>query len=289
MAPATERPGALQRQAAALAQVVKGEIAIAIELGTRLGGRVNASDGIDWKSFEATAAVGAQASSQELVAWVPLVTEEERARFEADSGRDAFRSLRIVETSMHAAHLVASSPRPSHHPIVLTAPLSRGADLLGLDLASVPAFEDALGERKDRARIVGPLTLLSGRACGDQRRLGCTSQLFVLVPVGDVAANGGMTFASKRARGFVAVALSWPRLVEAARMAPGVAGDVSEGASTGIARGSRRHGFGAEAARFGAARAGFDVAGSAFTIELLSPPGGVLSARLTGTTASSGQ
>jgi hypothetical protein len=198
----------LSAHASALALELETEVDAALGLLGPLRGRLRAGDA-DWKAFDDLVARSPlRRPTQELVAWVPRVSGKARPGFEADSGRDAFRSLRIVEPGRGdkgTVALVTAQTRAHHHPVALAAPLQPGAELLGLDLAATPELELALSRSSERPTLVGPLTLLPADVCASlpPGRAGCAAQIFVVLPVAGE-------------RGALLVGLSWSALGQAA-------------------------------------------------------------------------
>jgi CHASE1-domain containing sensor protein len=210
VAPALPPAASLEAQAANLAAGLQDEVEAALILAAPLQARLRGTDPVDWKSFEADFVGGrARRPSQQLLMWAPTVGATERAAVEANSGRDAFRSWNIVEPNGRGVPVPAQI-RPVHHPIALAAPLSRGSDLLGLDLGSAPALQAALANLDNGPTMVGPGSLLPAAACADPHRPGCAPQMFIVLPVTDKTEK-------KAVRGAVIVGLSWAAITESAR------------------------------------------------------------------------
>lgn len=268
-APAPAPAVSLAAEAQSLAAQLQDEVDAALALAAPLRARLRGDESVDWKSFEAASAQGTQRRlAQELIVWAPRVSAAERDAFEADSGRDAFRSWRIVETNPQGLP-VAAQARAFHQPIALATPLARASDLLGLDLAANADLENGLGAGADHhaPRVVGPLRLLPPAACADPHRLGCTPLIFVVIPVAEARGRAGARRApaSRGDRGFVLVGLSWAAINEAARTGPPGRHDLARALDF-----PRRR----------SARASFRVLDQSWSLELLAPPGGALSARL---------
>ncbi|HEY0708748.1 MAG TPA: CHASE domain-containing protein [Polyangia bacterium] len=222
IAPGQPEPASLPDQAAALAARLERETAAAVALAGTVRARLSAGDVINWKDFEALVANAPTRSPvQKLVAWAPRVPATTREAFEAESGRDGFRSFRIGVPGRNPAGrqpLTQVPPNQAHHPIALTAPLSPGSDLLGLDLTALPGFASAVATLgRDEVTLIGPTTLLPAPACAtDPSRLPCAPALFVIVGAANAPADGEGTAHDARA-GFVVVALSWPEIAVSAR------------------------------------------------------------------------
>jgi CHASE1-domain containing sensor protein len=269
VAPLPAARASLGAEASALAERLQVELTAAVALAAPLRARLRGEEPVDWKSFDASFAEATQRRpAQELIVWAPEVSAAQRETFEADSGRDAFRSWRIVEAGAQGTS-VPAQPRAVHHPIALAAPLARGSDLLGWDLASTPELEAALSSPPGPTmpRVVGPLTLLPATACGDPQRLGCAPQIFVVMPVSDrvAPAKSRSVRPIPVGRGFVLVGLSWGAISAAAR-------------SYAQALPTRPRTL--DFPRHQNARASFRVLDETWTLELSVPPGGPLSARL---------
>jgi CHASE1-domain containing sensor protein len=265
-APPAPAQVSLPAQASALAAELEDEVDAALALLGPLRGRLRAGETPDWKVFDDLVARSPmRRPAQELVAWVPRVTAAARASFEADSGRDAFRTLRIVEPGRGQkagepgdAALVAAQPRAHHHPVALAAPLQPASELLGLDLEALPELELALSRppRDGRPTIAGPLTLLPAASCAaESARTGCTPQIFVVVPLSSAS--------SRAPGGFLLVGLSWPAITRAA--------------FGRVASAPRRP---LDLLEPRAARALFHVQRTPFSLELRAEPGRPLTARL---------
>jgi hypothetical protein len=271
-APALPASASLEAQAAALANVLQDEVEAALVLAAPFRARLRGTEPVDWKSFEADFAEGrARRPSQELLLWAPTVSAAQRLAFEADSGREAFRSWNIVALNEHGVPFPAPA-RPVHHPIALTAPAGPGADLLGLDFGSLPEVEAALGRRRGPGpapSVVGPISLLPQAACTTWRPA-CAQHILLLIPTTDesssLTAAPGPRHGSPRLSGTLVVALSWSAITDAAR------------ASAATAAGRPTPGL--QWSRSRTARATFQVQDESWAIDLLSPPGGTLSARL---------
>jgi CHASE1-domain containing sensor protein len=269
-APITPAAESLAAQAAALAGGLQDEVDAAFTLAAPLRARLRAGEPVDWKSFDASFTESTQRrKAQNMIVWAPQVAAAQRGAVEADSGRDAFRSWNLVETGAQGTPVPAQA-RAVHHPIALAAPLAPGSELLGLDLASLPELETALAERPStataasaRATVVGPMTLLPAAACSDPSRLGCRSQIFVVIPVSDGQATSAPAHTDHQLRGAILVGLSWAAITKAARLA-----------------GPRAALHPLELSRARAARASFQLLGQPWTLELHVPVGGSLTARL---------
>lgn len=232
-------------QAVQIAARLEDEVAAALALAAPLRARLRSAEPPDWKAFDtAVAGSPARRPAQQLVAWVPRVPAGGRAAFEAESGRDAFRTYRIVEPGRGV--MAAAPARAHHHPIAFTAPLQPGAELLGFDLEAVPELEAAL--RATEPTVAGPLSLLPAASCANPARTGCAPQIIVVLPV---APGRG------RPPGTLLVALSWQAITRGTLVATGL--DLLA---------PRR------------ARAAFRVGDRSFTIDLRLPLSGGLTARL---------
>jgi hypothetical protein len=248
--PAAPAEVPLRAQAESLAGELEDELGVALALVAPLRARLHTGEPLDWKSFDgAFTGSTTRRPAEELIVWAPRVVAPQRAAFEADSGRDAFRSWRIVEPDADG-RLAAAPARPVHHPISLAAPLAGSAGLLGLDLDGMPELEAALAApgRAARPAVVGPLTLLPAATCADRRRLGCRPQIFLILP---------------EPRGAILVGVSWAAITAGAR----TDGNAPRRLANDLPR-SR------------AARAQFQLLGDPWSLELWAPPGGSLSARL---------
>lgn len=91
------------------------------------------------------------------VLWVPKVPHASRKTYEADLQRDGLYGLRIREVDPAKGFAIAGT-RPFYFPVTYIDPLESNQDLIGLDLATDPAYRDllALAERTD-AVVVSPL------------------------------------------------------------------------------------------------------------------------------------
>jgi hypothetical protein len=225
LAPAQPATASLPDQAAALAERLERETADAVALAGTVRARLRSGDATNWKDFDGLVA-GAPTHSpvQTLVAWAPRVSATAREAFEAESGRDGFRSFRIAAPNDSGGLrpvAVGSSDGSSngvsdgsqvHHPIAMTAPLSLGGDLLGLDLGTLSGFDAALArlESGDDVALIGPTTLLPSNACpAHDGRPGCAPSLFVIVSATEAGRPG-----------YVVIALSWPEIALSATMGP---------------------------------------------------------------------
>jgi CHASE1-domain containing sensor protein len=262
LAAAPELPAAasLEAQAATLAAGLQDEVEAALVLAAPLRARLGGTDPVDWKSFESDFAEGrARRPSQQLLMWAPTVSAHQRTAFEADSGRDAFRSWNIVEPDERGVPVPARL-RPVHHPIALAAPLARGSELLGLDLGSTPALQAALASLDSGPTVVGPISLLPPAACADPRRSGCVPRVFVVLPVTDNPKQ-------KTIRGAVIVGLSWAAITESTRGTVTIARTTPARTLSPLARSHT-------------ARASLRILDQPWTLELQAPARGTLSARL---------
>lgn len=90
------------------------------------------------------------------VLWVPKVPHASRKSYEADLQRDGLYGLRIREVDPAKGFAIART-RPFYFPATYIDPLESNQDLIGLDLATDPAYRDllALAERTD-AVVVSP-------------------------------------------------------------------------------------------------------------------------------------
>lgn len=215
------RPGAasLAEQAAALATRLEREATAAIAVAGAVRTRLRAGEPTNWKDFNGlVSASAARTPMQKFVAWAPRVPGERREDFEAESGRDSFRSFRIVAAGERAL-LDPAKVSGVHHPIAMTAPLAPGGDLLGLDLGTLPGFAAAFArlEAGDDVALVGPRPLLPTSAChADDARPGCAGALFVVVAISPDAAGSG---SRSRDAGYLVVALSWAEIALSATVA----------------------------------------------------------------------
>jgi hypothetical protein len=133
----------------AVGQVVDGALEVLDPLADRLG-----SDApLDWRGFSRTLEAGPE---QALVAWAPRVAGMERAAYEADTGRDAFRSFLIREPG--GGGLQPARARADHFPVHLVHPAPASKRLLGLDLLSDPGLAAAIGRvrRSTAAQVLFP-------------------------------------------------------------------------------------------------------------------------------------
>ncbi len=154
-APAGRDPTA----SAALSPAVEAAVDRTLQSLEPLAQRCGSMDPPDWRAF-ARAVQAAGEPVHPLVVWAPAVPETARAGYEADTGRDAFRSFLIREPDGRAG-LRAAAARDAHFPVHLVDPAPRSNALLGLDLPADPALAEAIA----RAGQSGaPQLLLSGKA-----------------------------------------------------------------------------------------------------------------------------
>lgn len=129
-----------------------------------------------WKFFEfAKERLSGFTGIQALV-WVPHVEGAERAALEQAARKDGLFSFQITERDAQG-NLVKAGARSEFLPIYYAEPFDGNEDILGIDLASQPAYLEAL----DRARDSGQLSTVY--AAPSEARPNAGSTLMVVSPV----------------------------------------------------------------------------------------------------------
>ena len=82
--------------------------------------------------------------------WVPRVTEERRAEYEAAARADGLGDFQFTERS-EQGQLVRAVARPEYYPVYYVEPLAGNQSALGYDLASEPVRKEALDRARDTA------------------------------------------------------------------------------------------------------------------------------------------
>jgi CHASE1-domain containing sensor protein len=134
---------ALEARAADLARgfetAADGALAMLVPLGPDLA----AEDPPDWRAFGRMLRAAGAGHPPAMVAWAPVVPERDRAKFEGETGRDAYRSFRVHDRDGEG-RLQPAAARGEHLPIALVDPPAEHEKLLGLDLRGDPTLARAL-------------------------------------------------------------------------------------------------------------------------------------------------
>ena len=86
------------------------------------------------------------------IEWIPRVSAEERAAYEASARRDGFVDFHITEQNS-AGELVPAAARSEYFPVYFVEPLDDNEAAVGFDLASDPIRREALDRARDTGRI----------------------------------------------------------------------------------------------------------------------------------------
>ncbi|MGA2797030.1 MAG: CHASE domain-containing protein [Thermoguttaceae bacterium] len=100
-------------------------------------------------------------SSMSSLQWVPRVKQRQRAAFESQAGTNGLPGFKIVEADKGV--LVEAPPREEYYPIFYIEPQKKYAALIGYDLASIPAFLQAMHKAGDTGKLTSaPQFILPG-------------------------------------------------------------------------------------------------------------------------------
>jgi CHASE1-domain containing sensor protein len=134
---------ALEARAADLARGFESAADSALEVLVPLGPDLAAENPPDWRAFGRMLRAAGAGHTPAMVAWAPVVPERDRVKFEGETGRDAYRSFRMLDRDGEG-RLRPSAARTEHLPITLVDPPADHERLLGLDLRGDPTLARAL-------------------------------------------------------------------------------------------------------------------------------------------------
>ncbi len=157
------------------------------------GGQVNR-----WEFYKFTEERLPDYPGIQALAWVPRIYESERADLEQAANDDGLFNFRITERDA-TGNMTKADARPEYAPVYFVEPFDGNEDLLGLDLASRPAYRNAL----ERARDSGKLT--TARVAPEDATRNAEATLLVVAPV-YTTSNTPLSLADRRRKlvGFAA-------------------------------------------------------------------------------------
>ncbi len=157
------------------------------------GGQVNR-----WEFYKFTEERLPDYPGIQALAWVPWIHESDRAGLEQAASDDGLFNFRITERDA-TGNMTKADARPEYAPVYFVEPFAGNEDFLGLDLASRPAYRNAL----DRARDNGKLS--TARVTPEDATRNAEATLLVVAPV-YTTANTPLSLADRRRRlvGFAA-------------------------------------------------------------------------------------
>jgi CHASE1-domain containing sensor protein len=133
----------LETRAADLARGFESAAGNALDMLVPLGPDLAAEDPPDWRAFGKMLRAAGAGHTPAMVAWAPVVPERNRAKFEGETGRDAYRSFRMLDRDSDGRFRPAAA-RGEHLPIALVDPPAEHEKLLGVDLRGDPTLARAL-------------------------------------------------------------------------------------------------------------------------------------------------
>jgi HD-GYP domain-containing protein (c-di-GMP phosphodiesterase class II)/CHASE1-domain containing sensor protein len=95
----------------------------------------------------------ARSNSIMAVEWVPRVTAQQRAEFEAEARRQGLKDFQITETDRDG-QLTAAADRPEYYPILFIGPSSGDDPVYGYDVGSETVRLNALDKARDTGKII---------------------------------------------------------------------------------------------------------------------------------------
>ena len=275
---APARPDQRRAAAYALALAENAEL----RLGELLGGlrpvaaRLRSGEAMDWKEFDGLFA-GKTGPTLTLIAWAPRVPHDERASFEAEAGRDAYRSLNVFSWSAHGKRTMPATNRDLF-PLTFGHPHPKADALLGWDLASEPALKTAIQEA---GRTRAPQIVVRAAPSAGQGAVPCTP-LATAPPAGICEPHLILVLPVERSRRAVPLKGVLLGAFPLSTLAQGLFDPSAEGqllSSVDITKGARRRARLADL-ELGIGRATFTWAGIPWTLELHLPPTPGLATRL---------
>lgn len=100
-------------------------------------------------------------SSMSSLQWIPRLKQSQRVAFESDANLNGLPGFKIVEADKGA--LVEAPAREEYYPIYYIEPQKKHAPLIGYDLASIPAYMEAMRKACDTGNLASaPEIILPG-------------------------------------------------------------------------------------------------------------------------------
>lgn len=97
--------------------------------------------------------------SIQALEWIPRVSAQERAKYEAEARADGFPGFQITEKDENGV-LVRAGERPEYYPVYFLQPYSGNEAALGYDLASNPTRRQALEQARDTGQPTATARIL---------------------------------------------------------------------------------------------------------------------------------
>ncbi len=144
---------AYQQEGAPLALVLGRSVENTLEAIASISGLYAASNEVDRNEFRAffEHTFGNNGEIQ-AVEWIPRISAEDRAAYEAAARRDGFVEFDISEQNA-SGETVAAAARREYFPVYFIEPLEGNEAAVGFDLASDPSRREALNRARDTGKI----------------------------------------------------------------------------------------------------------------------------------------
>lgn len=141
---------------------MQADIERALESLTSTGGFFDASSEVTRAEFEAFLRTHLDSHPElRAIEWLPRITADQRASFEAAARADGLGDFRITERAADES-LVRAAERPEYFPVWFTMPLERNRPALGFDAYSRPNNRSVMDASRDSGTI---LALRPSRWC----------------------------------------------------------------------------------------------------------------------------
>lgn len=144
----------------------------------------------------------------EAIEWVPKVTYEELEGYITGAVNEGYKEFRVVELN-EEKKLVPVKRRELYFPIYYIVPLDESEKLLGYDLASIPAYLDALIKAGEEGRLTSTVRIELKMEDSD-----CPGFLLIL-PIYELEFKSSFSFERfERLKGFVLEVLCLKEIVD---------------------------------------------------------------------------
>jgi PAS domain S-box-containing protein len=159
---------AYQEEAAPLALVLGRSLENTLEALASIRGLYAASNEVERDEFRAFVerTVG-QNGEVQAIEWIPRVSAEDRAAYEAAARADGLVDFRITEKTA-AGETVPAAARREYFPAYFVEPFEGNETALGLDLAADPVRLEALNRARDTGKIVTTQRFRLAQVTGEQ-------------------------------------------------------------------------------------------------------------------------
>lgn len=133
---------------------MQADIERALESLTSTGGFFDASSEVTRAEFEAFLRTHLDSHPElRAIEWLPRITADQRASFEAAARADGLGDFRITERAADES-LVRAAERPEYFPVWFTMPLERNRPALGFDAYSRPNNRSVMDASRDSGTIL---------------------------------------------------------------------------------------------------------------------------------------